>query len=291
MTHHSEIRRVTLRDGRTLAWAEYGDPAGQPVLYFHGFPGSRLEPLMPGEAQAWARVRLIVPDRPGFGHSTFQPGRRLLDWPDDVTELGDSLGLDRFACMGVSGGGPYAIACAFRLPGRLTRTAVVCGIGPVDTPEGTRGMMLPNRLLFTLSRYSQTVGRLAIASMSRLLRRDPQAALARLRRFLPEPDRAVLDRPELLEWFVMSNLEAVRQGTRAAGQESQLFARPWGFRLADVAAEIDLYQGEQDVNVAPAMGHHQARALGSCKAHFFPDEGHLSLVINRMDEILQRLVS
>ena len=216
----NDVSMVQLRDGRSLAWAEYGDPSGKPVLYFHGFPGSRIEPALGADDLARTEARLIAIDRPGFGGSTFQPGRRLLDWPNDVASFADSLALDRFACMGVSGGGPYVLACALRLGERLTRAAIVCGVGPLDTADG-----------------------------------------------------------------------CLRPGTRGAGLEAQLYARPWGFRLEDVLAEIDLYQGELDVNVAPSMGRYQAGTLPHCKAHFFPTDGHFSLAVNRMEEVVRRLVS
>lgn len=291
MSGATAVSLVRLRDGRSLAWAEYGDPRGKPVLYFHGFPGSRLEPALSGDDLARAGARLIAIDRPGFGGSTFQPRRRLLDWPVDVASFADSLGLDRFACMGVSGGGPYALACALQLGERITRAAVVCGVGPLDTPEGSRGMMRTNRLLFGAARHSRTAVRLVTALMARSLRRDPSAALLRLARSRPEPDRVVLERPEVLEPLALSSLESLRPGTRGAGLEAQLYARPWGFRLEDVPAEIDLYQGELDVNVAPSMGRYQASALPHCKAYFYPSEGHLSLAVNHMEEIVRRLVS
>ncbi len=291
MSGANDVSLVRLRDGRSLAWAEYGHPRGKPVLYFHGFPGSRLEPALGGDELRGTGARLIAIDRPGFGGSTFQPGRRLLDWPDDVASFADSLGLDRFACMGVSGGGPYVLACALRIGGRLTRAAVVCGVGPLDTPEGSRGMMRANRLLFGAARYSKTAVRLILALMVRGLRRDPAAAVQRAARSLPEADRAVLERPEALESFVLSTVESLRPGTCGAGLEAQLYARAWGFSLEDVLAEIDLYQGELDVNVAPSMGRYQASVLPHRKAHFFPAEGHLSLAVNRMEEIVRRLVS
>jgi pimeloyl-ACP methyl ester carboxylesterase len=108
---------------------------------------------------------------------------------------------------------------------------------------------------------------------------------------LPAPDRTLMQRPELLESFATGALEALRQGARAAGHESALYARPWGFRLEDISREVLLYQGELDVNVPPAMGRYQAHALPNCRAHFYPGEGHVSLAVNRAEEILGALVS
>ena len=114
-------KTLLLRNGRKLAYAEYGDPDGCPVMLFHGNPSSRLSwGLIPGSPFR-PHVRLIAPDRPGFGRSDFQPGRRLLDWPDDVCELADALELNRFAVLGVSGGGPATLACAWKIPAAADR--------------------------------------------------------------------------------------------------------------------------------------------------------------------------
>src|SRR5512136_1482675 len=109
---------IALSDGRTLAYAEYGDPTGQPVFFFHGMPGSRLF-RPPDQITAKVGVRLITTDRPGYGLSTFQPGRRFLDWPGDIAQLADHLNMEKFAVMGHSAGGPYVAACAYALPQRV----------------------------------------------------------------------------------------------------------------------------------------------------------------------------
>ena len=106
---------VNLPDGRDLAYEEYGDPAGFPVLSFHGGLSSHLDAAPAGAAAREAGIRLVAPDRPGMGLSTFQPGRTLLDWPEDVTALAHALGIERFAVMGWSAGGPYAAVCAAKL--------------------------------------------------------------------------------------------------------------------------------------------------------------------------------
>src|SRR5438552_17010722 len=117
--HGATTTSITLRDGRRLGYAEYGDPAGVAVFYFHGTPGSRLEGTIADEAAKRLRVRLIAIDRPGVGLSTFKPRRKLRDWPADVIALADALGIDRFAIVGLSGGGPHALAGARYIGTRL----------------------------------------------------------------------------------------------------------------------------------------------------------------------------
>jgi pimeloyl-ACP methyl ester carboxylesterase len=157
-------KTLRLRDGRQLAYAEYGDPNGSPVMLFHGNPSSRLSwGLIPGSPFR-PRLRLIAPDRPGFGRSDFQPGRQLLDWPDDVCELADVLGLNRFAVLGVSGGGPATLACAWKIPQRLTAVGVVSSPCPTDVPGVTEGMSRTNRMLFLLAKHAPALVRLNMAA-------------------------------------------------------------------------------------------------------------------------------
>src|SRR5436190_10650714 len=132
----SEWREIKLRDGRVLAYAEYGSPGGLPIIHCHGTPSSRVEGDLIFDAAIAAElgVRIIVPDRPGMGRSDFQPGRRIVDWPNDVLELAAALGLDRFAVLGESGGSPYAAACAALIPARVRALGLLGGVAPFDAP-------------------------------------------------------------------------------------------------------------------------------------------------------------
>ena len=129
---------MELNDGRTLGYAEWADPQGKPVLHFHGSGRSRLE--HPSDKSMLEGVRPITADRPGHGLSDSQPGRRLLDWPDDVTAPADHLGLDRFAVSGWSFGGPYAMTCAHKIPERVTTAGLISSFAPYDRPRSTDGM-------------------------------------------------------------------------------------------------------------------------------------------------------
>src|SRR5918996_4665095 len=149
-------RTIRLRDGRRLGFAEWGDAGGRPLLYFHGWPGSRVEGRLADETARSRRIRMIAVDRPGMGRSDFPPRRTLVDWPDDVVEVAAAVALDRFAVLGISGGGPYAAACAWKLSDRLTRAGLVSCLTPLDVPGATAGMGRRNRLSF------QLVGRVAI---------------------------------------------------------------------------------------------------------------------------------
>ena len=175
MTNTRSHQQVTLQDGRMLGYAEYGAPEGMPAFYFHGFPGSRLDYQLvdTGEAAAEANARIVAPDRPGYGLSDFRRGRKILDWPNDVTELADALGIDRFAVLGISGGGPYAAACVLTIPRRLTVTAIVCGMGPSDAPGMKDGVSR------TIPGQPSILRRLVLMLTSMGLRKDPDQFLSR----------------------------------------------------------------------------------------------------------------
>ncbi len=141
---------VTLPDGRVLAYEEYGEPAGFPVLSFHGGMSSRLDAAPAHGAAVAAGVRLVSPDRPGMGLSTYQPERRLMDWPADVERLTAALDIDRFAVMGWSAGGPYAAVCAAKMGGRVTAAALLSSAVPLDLYGTTRGLTVEDRALLVL---------------------------------------------------------------------------------------------------------------------------------------------
>src|SRR5512143_3551033 len=159
MTCQSD-NQIKLHDGRRLGYAEFGDPRGKPVLFFHGYPGSRWDGAETGHAAERMGVRLIVPYRPGMGLSDYQTKRRLLDWPTDVVELAHALGLDDFAVIGYSGGGPYALACAFQLGTRLSAVGVIAGVGPLTEPGALDGMVKTNIQLFQMARRTPWLLRL-----------------------------------------------------------------------------------------------------------------------------------
>ena len=132
--------QITLSDGRRLSFAEFGDQQGKPVLYFHGFPGSRLEARLADRISRQSQIRFIGIDRPGYGLSSCKVARTISDWADDVVQLADTLNIGQFSILGVSGGGPYVAACAYQIPHRINLVGIVCGMGPVDVPGLTRDM-------------------------------------------------------------------------------------------------------------------------------------------------------
>ncbi len=279
-------RSITLRDGRKLSFADYGDPGGRPIFFFHGFPGSRFDGEYAGQVAGVMGIRLIAPDRPGMGRSDHQPKRRLLDWPADVEQLADALGLATFGVLGYSGGGPHALACAFRIPHRLTSAGVLSSVSPVTEPGAMDGMNRSNILIFRLSKRLPWLLALIYRLNSRVDGvRLMEAAVKRL----PEPDRAVMRDRTVLQAVAKDYKEAFRQGPAGAVHEGGLFATDWGFKLADVAMPVWLWHGEKDTNAPVQMGRYLARTIPMCHATFYPDEGHLSIMTNHIGDVLSTL--
>ena len=285
-------RTLTLRDGRSLGYAEYGDPHGKPVFLCHGTPGCRLQ-VHPNESIVTALgVRLIVADRPGYGLSTFQPRRRLLDWPDDVAQLADALGIERFAVIGWSGGGSHTAACVYKMPQRLTRACLIAAAAPLDIPRATQGMAVINRSAAIIGRYVPFFVQRALSTWEARGRRHyPEKLFDQLMPQLPAVDRAALTQTAFRRMLDASVAEAYRQGGRGHAWESRLFAQPWGFRLQDIAVEVHLWHGEEDTLVPPGLGRYLAGAIPGCVATFLPGEGHFTVYEKCWRDILSAAVA
>lgn len=284
-------RSVTLGDGRALAYAEWGDPSGTPVLFFHGSQSSRLE-RHPDDSIARARnVRLITIDRPGHGLSDFQPDRTLLDWPGDAAALADALGLDRFAVMGMSAGGPYALACALKMPERLTSATIIASAAPLDVPEVRAHLPRQLKTMFGVAHIAPWLVSAMLSRARKKALADPVKAVEPALKQFSAPDQAVLARPEIRAVLPSMYAEAYRLDQRGPAWEvTHTMSRPWGFRVEDVRMHVNLWQGEADNNVPVEWGRWFAATLPDCTAHFLPGEGHL-LIFDHWGEILDEALS
>jgi pimeloyl-ACP methyl ester carboxylesterase len=280
---------VRLRDGRRLGYAEYGDRAGVPVLFFHGTPGSRRIARVAHEVAARLAVRIIAPDRPGFGLSDFQPARRLIDWPADVVQLADALRLERFAVAGVSGGGPYVAACALRIADRLTLAGIISGMGPLDDPALTAGLGLGYRTGLGVVRTAPGVARVVLALGGLGMRHCPELVLDLVTRSMPAVDRVVLARPAVRALLIDDVREALCQGVSGATQELTLFSRPWEFRPEDIRLPVRLWHGAADTQVPIAIARRLATRIPQCRASFMRDAGHF-WVFDHLDEVVSALI-
>jgi pimeloyl-ACP methyl ester carboxylesterase len=279
---------TVLADGRDLGWLELGQPDGTPVFAFHGTPGSRLQLTLDEAPIRDAGVRLVCPDRPGYGLSTFQPGRRLVDWPGGVAQLADHLEIGDFAVMGISGGGPHAAVCAALLGGRVTAAAIVSGVGPLTDPRASEGMMRLNQILTKLSRRRSPLVRAMVTAQVVVARRWPGRAIELMVKQMPETDAAIVRRPEVRALFELDAARSSRTTAIAAVQDLELLARDWGFELGQITIPVHLWQGDADLNVPPNHARLQHEAIPGSVLHEISGEGHL-MGLDHIGEILETL--
>jgi len=280
--------QIVLSDGRTLGFGEYGAPDGLPVFAFHGTPGSRFM-LRAGDATARrAGVRLIAPERPGYGLSSYQRNRTLKGWADDVAALADALGVGTFAVAGISGGGPYAAASAALLPERVLAAALISPVGPMAGPERPDKIGRAHYSTFQLLprvphfyRGAFNFGRLAF-----LYAPLPIYALI-MSRAAPQ-DWKILSRKEVRLSLLGGVAEGVRPGVRGALEEMRIFSRPWDLPLADIKAPCFLWQGMADRNVPPAAALRLGELIPGCHVTKVESAGHY-WVFDHLAEVLETL--
>jgi len=280
---------IKLRDRRTLGYAEYGATDGAPIFYFTGGNSSRFEGKWFEKAALKKHIRLIVPDRPGFGLSTHHSSRQLIHWADDVAQLADALSIDKFSIFGLSGGGPHVLAVAHQIPERLRKVAIISGTGTPDMPDKFRGMWFPVQLIFLTAKRLPSMNRFLLKQMSGFYSNEQQM-LTQMKRALPKPDIELIDRrPEIVSIFAEATREAHRNGVAGDALEWQLYVHDWGFKLRDVKKEIKLWYGKYDQQVPIGMGRYLSHELPIASLVEVEDGGHFSTINNHIDGIFEYL--
>jgi pimeloyl-ACP methyl ester carboxylesterase len=284
------ISTVAAADGRTLAYEDVGDPDGVPVFMLHGTPGCRLSGRHPDLTRVSAAgLRLVSYDRPGYGHSSRHAGRRVVDCVADVAAIADTLGIERFAVTGGSGGGPHALAVGARLAERVTQVACDVGGAPYDAPglDWFAGMDETNIKEFGWALAGEDTLFAELERESRtILERvddDPTAALAGIE--LSASDREVLADPAVRESLGKSTREMFAEGVWGWVDDDLAFIGPWGFDVDELRGPVEIRYGATDVLVPPAHGRWLATHIPHATVIVDDGGGHLSTP----DERLQRL--
>jgi len=275
----SPTRDVLLPDGRTLAYAELGDRDGEPVFFFHGTPGSRLSGSLGSDVKDEVGARVVAPDRPGFGASDPQPGREFADWAGDVAALADELGIDEYGVVGFSGGGPYALACAAHTPERVTRCAVVSGVGPPGAERGDLGF---ERALAAAARVSPHLGRPFVWLMARVVERAETFTdvVGEQGSDLAGPRYGETGRV-----FLADFREGLSQGTRPLAAEYGLLYDDWDFDLEDVGVPTRVFHGDSDENVPLAAGDRVADEVPNADLTVCADSGHFQPIVEHVRDV------
>jgi pimeloyl-ACP methyl ester carboxylesterase len=252
-------------------------------VWCHGGLSSRLDALPAADAARRLGVRLIAPDRPGVGASDRLPGRTLLDWPGDVRELADALEIDRFAVLGWSLGGPFAAACAFALPARVTMLGLVASCIPSDWEGMEAGLNAIDRRFLRETRSGSATARVGLSVMRLTAAHAPGLFLQAARRGLSGPARAAIE-GEGRRWLPTAVAEGLRDPGGAL-DDYRIMGAPWGFEPAAITAPTRLWQGDADTLVPPAWSEQLNAAIAGSTLTIVPGEGHY-VAVGRFDEIL-----
>lgn len=282
---------IAVSADRQIGFAEFGDPQGRAVFWLHGTPGARRQ--IPAEARAYAElegIRLIGLDRPGIGSSTPHQYPNVLAFAQDLRVIADTLGIDDFAVVGLSGGGPYTLATAAALPDRVVAAGVLGGVAPYVGPDAIgSGLMDLGSWVAPLLEVAGTPIRLMAATLIRLLGPVPSPALDLYARLSPEGDRRLLSRPEFKAMFLDDLLNGSRKQLAAPFADVVVFVRDWGFRLDEVKVPVHWWHGDKDHIVPFDHGRHTVSLLPDATMTVLSGESHLG-GLGRAEEILRTMV-
>jgi pimeloyl-ACP methyl ester carboxylesterase len=282
---------IAVGDDRQIGFAEFGDPQGRAVFWLHGTPGARRQ--IPMEARVYAeqrQIRLIGVDRPGIGSSTPYQYDTVFAFADDLRTIADTLGIDKFEVIGLSGGGPYTLACAAAMPDRVVAAGVLGGVAPVRGADAIGGGV--STLISAAAPVVELAGaplRLAASTLIRLIRPVAEPALYAYARISPEADRQLLVRPEFKAMFLDDLLNGSRKQLAAPFADVVVFARDWGFRLEEVKVPVRWWHGDRDHIVPFEHGQHVVSRLPDAQLTHLPGESHLA-GLGRAEEILGTMI-
>lgn len=281
--------RLTLRDGHTLAWEEYGPADGLPVLQFQGTPGSRYSRHAHEDVYDRLGVRFIVFDRPGYGASSRLPGRGIAVIADDAAQLLDHLGLDSVHTSGGSGGGPHVLAFAASHADRVRAATVVVGGTPLEE-EDIAGLIQINRDAWYAAREGWQALYDLLAPMRDEVLKDPLAGFKGLMEAAPPSDKAVMEDPDWQRVLVESVTEAFRPGAEGWVDEGMALTLDWDYDVADVRCSVTWWHGDHDANAPLAPVHRLIARMHGVDLRIWTDAGHLE-PYHRYEAILGELLS
>jgi pimeloyl-ACP methyl ester carboxylesterase len=291
-THHTFVEyTLTTQDGRTLAYTEFGDPNGYPILFAHGMPGSRLEGrFFDNQAKRWG-FRIICMSRPGIGISTYQPHRTLLDYISDTRQLTNDLGIKQFIQMGWSSGGSRSLAVAYGLGEAVKRCVIMSSYTNFAELPHSRMLLLKTRWPGpALWEFSPRLFEWVVKIVMTLGMLRPGVYLKNERKLVSQHDRALLAQASLFYLFRQDQLECLQSGGKAIAKDLETEIRDWGFRLNEVTTPVWIYQGAEDPFVPASFSEHLHEHLPHSDYQLLSNCGHLyPLDESFQDQLFERL--
>lgn len=275
---------LILENRYQLAWNEYGSADGEPVLYFHGTPGSRLEAFPADVIAQELGIRLIVPDRPGYGASDSQYQLSLSYWPKLVSKLANKLKLDQFSIIGYSSGGAYALSCAYNIPDRINNIALVSSAAPFEK-QALKNQTDPIfKPLYDLSvtEYGNDQHKLLQLASS------PKALMNVLKTTLSPTDKALFKNVTFQKYFLMNLSLAITSGVDGIVNDIRNLSLPWDIKLEDIQLPVDIWHGRDDNNLDFSVAEYLAQTLNNSSTHFLDKAGHY-FIFEQWREVLEQI--
>ncbi len=266
-----------LTDGRQLGYAEYGPVTGRPLLWFHGSPGARKQIAPEARVAADERdVRIIAIERPGIGDSTSHAYEAIVHWAHDIEEFCDAKGIGKFGVAGLSGGGPYALACAHEMPDRVVAVAVLGGVAPAVGPEAAEGgVSTLIRTFSPLVKHLRAPLNVFMRNLIKVLEPFGDKAVDLAASMMPPGDQRIFAEPAMRHMFKEDLQHGSREQMQAIFHDAHLFGRDWGFWLKDLRVPVYLWYGDADNIVPIEHGQHMADHIPNAEFRIRHDEGHL----------------
>jgi pimeloyl-ACP methyl ester carboxylesterase len=283
-------KTFTLSTGQTFGYLEMGNPKGPGCVFFHGFPGSSRQILVIRHLEVFEKFRVIAVDRPGFGDSSFSPKRNIVEIADLVGELTEHLGLPKFHLIGVSGGAPSAFIVGDRLRSRVLSLTSICGLGPLYEPVFFERMSSWEKSFLLLARFSPFMASRILGKAHAELQKGRLPPRERMLRLFPPEDVDVISNAEIRAVFRESMGHAFKQGSMGVAVEMKVFQQDWKIQDWKFPFPVHLWHGEKDTLVPPEHSRFLHERIGGSHLHMLETEGHYSLPILRIEEILKPIL-
>lgn len=280
---------LELQDGRKLSYCVRGNPEGKTVLLLHGSPGHAVYWYrLPGVSEALETFRFVSVDRRGYGESDYLKGTTYLNYVDDIRQLLDHLRTERAVVLAASGGGPFALACAYRMAARVEQVVLASGAGPSRVRQVEEGLSSTSRVVYRVARRLPWLMKLNMRFLARWQNRDPLGYLDKMSYKLAEADKAVLQQTDAQEILKDVYTNSTANSWRGYAQDVVLQANHWGFDPGDIRTKVAIIQANDDTSVPPAVGEYFAQVIPDSTLHIFSNAGHLWHLVN-MKEVLSTI--
>ena len=288
---NNQQSKIVLKDGRQLTYCDQGNPQGKQVLLLHGTPGYSLYwNQLPGFSEACQHFRFISVDRRGYGTSDYMKGNTFLNYVDDIDELMNHLQIDQAIVMGVSGGGPYALACGYKIPARVKQVVIVSSAGPSGVKEIENSISSTNRMVNKIARNFPWLMKLNMRLLISWQIKNSTEYLQKMSYKLSGSDKEAINRTDVQEILKDMYLNSYQKTWKGYARDVILQANDWGFDLSQIKPEVIIFQANEDTSSPPAVGEYLSKTIPNSQLFSYDNAGHL-WQLTHLSEILSKIIS